>query len=251
MKHRIEKGLFLVLWTSISALFFGCYKDENKQLRSEVDSLKWVLESSQKVEFQLSEIDALLDSIDANRNVIRATVVEDPDYKGYANRLRDLSFHIRDTQLKIQELEKSSSKVRGLLVAVQNLQNEMAVQAEQFAALQQKGMHHIEEMDSMNRIVGHKDSLLNKKEEVIKIKSADIVAFETLLRENEEKMRREMSELYYAQAEALEIAADRTNFAPNKKKATLREAIELYKASLSLGKTEAQKKIEVLKKKIS
>ncbi len=251
MKNRSKKGVFVVVWISLPLLLFSCYKDENKQLRSEVDSLKWVLESSQKVEFQLDEIDAILDSIDANRNMMRARVVEDPEYKGYANRLRDLGFHIRDTQLKIQELEEASSKVRGLLAAVQNLQNEMALQAAQFAALKKKGLQHAEQMDSINSIVEHKDSLLHRNEEVIKIKNADIVAFEVLLRENEEKMRREMSELYYAQAEALEIAADRTNFAPKKKKETLKEAIELYRVSLSLGKTEAQEKIEVLEKKVS
>lgn len=246
------KGIGLVLWMGLfSVVLSSCHKDENVQLRKEVDSLKWVLESSQNVEFQLNEIDDLLDSIDANRKILRATVVQDPEYRGYANRLRDLNFHIRDTQLKIEELEQASSKVKELLIAVQTLQTELALQADQFSALQKKGKLHRGEMDSMKRVVTHRDSLLNTREEVIKIKEADIAALETLIRENEENVKREMSELYYAQAEALEIAADRTNFAPQRKKETLREAIELYKISLSLGKVEAQEKIEVLEKKLS
>ena len=42
----------------------------------------------------------------------------------------------------------------------------------------------------------------------------------------------------------------RTKLAPRKKKETLREAIELYKKALSLGKTEAQERITALESKI-
>jgi hypothetical protein len=51
-------------------------------------------------------------------------------------------------------------------------------------------------------------------------------------------------------AQAVEEAANRTKLAPKKKKDTLKEAIELYKKALSLGKTEAQDKITELEKKI-
>ena len=43
----------------------------------------------------------------------------------------------------------------------------------------------------------------------------------------------------------------RTKFAPKKKKETKREALELYKLSLSLGKTDAQSKIDELEKDLS
>ncbi len=58
------------------------------------------------------------------------------------------------------------------------------------------------------------------------------------------------ADLYFAQAQALETAADRTKFAPRKKKETMREALELYKLSLSLGKEEAQTRIEELEKSV-
>jgi len=48
----------------------------------------------------------------------------------------------------------------------------------------------------------------------------------------------------------VEEAANRTKLAPKKKKETYKEAIELYKKALSLGKTEAQAKIDALNKKI-
>ena len=65
-----------------------------------------------------------------------------------------------------------------------------------------------------------------------------------------EQHRVEKADLYFAQAAALETAADRTKFAPRKRRATRREAIELYKISLSLGKFEAQERITNLEKKV-
>jgi len=48
----------------------------------------------------------------------------------------------------------------------------------------------------------------------------------------------------------VEEAANRTKLAPRKKKETLREAVELYKKALSLGKSEAQDNITALEKKL-
>jgi hypothetical protein len=58
------------------------------------------------------------------------------------------------------------------------------------------------------------------------------------------------ADAYYARARAVEEAANRTKLAPNKKRETYKEALELYKRSLSLGKEEARKDIANLEKKI-
>ena len=56
------------------------------------------------------------------------------------------------------------------------------------------------------------------------------------------------AESYFKQAQALEEAADRTQFAPRKKKRTQQEALELYRKALELGKDEAQAKVQELEK---
>jgi hypothetical protein len=55
---------------------------------------------------------------------------------------------------------------------------------------------------------------------------------------------------YYARAQAVEETGNRTKLAAKKKKETYKEAIELYRKSLSLGKSEAQAKIDELEKKV-
>jgi hypothetical protein len=73
---------------------------------------------------------------------------------------------------------------------------------------------------------------------------------EKLLNETQSENKIAIANLYFAQAEALEKAANRTHFAPRKKKETRREALELYRLSLSMGNMKAQNKIDELEKKL-
>jgi len=67
----------------------------------------------------------------------------------------------------------------------------------------------------------------------------------------DDQNRIKVASLYFEQAQALETAADRTKFAPHKKKETRREALELYRLSYSLGNMNAEVKIKELEKKLS
>jgi hypothetical protein len=103
----------------------------------------------------------------------------------------------------------------------------------------------------MARAISAKDSTLLAKEEVIKVRETDISSLEMLMKDTNEQNKITTANLYFEQAKAMEKVADKTNFAPRKKKEALREALELYKISLSLGKEEAQKKIDALEKELS
>jgi hypothetical protein len=108
-----------------------------------------------------------------------------------------------------------------------------------------------EENRSLSVTVTQKDSILSSKDEVIKVKEGDIASLQGLVKDTNEDNKNKVANLYFAQAQALETAASRTKFAPRKKKETKREALELYKLSFSLGKQEAQAKIDKLEKEIS
>ena len=58
------------------------------------------------------------------------------------------------------------------------------------------------------------------------------------------------ADAFYTRAVAVEEAANRTKLAPRKKKQTLKEAVELYRKALSLGKNEAQAKITEIEKRL-
>jgi uncharacterized protein YoxC len=240
-----------IVCLGLTAALFSCDRKENAMLRAKVDSLNTALQTSQEVESQLKDVDALIDSIDLSRKVLRANVVEGTSYDNYASRLRDINQYIKDTQVKIAELEKTSKNVKGLSSSVRRLKADLELRSQELAALQLEVSKMRSENQSMAAAISKKDSTLLAKEDVIKVREADIVAFEASMRDTNEKNRIAMADLYYNQAKALEVVADRTNFAPRKKKQAMREAIELYKISLSLGKTEAQSRIDVLEKELS
>jgi hypothetical protein len=244
----INSGIVIL---TLTAALFGCDKKEKDRLQAKVDSLNTELQASQQVEAQMKDVDALIDSIDASRKVLRANVVEGTSYDNYSNRLKDVNQYIKDTQVKIAELEKTAKGARGMSSTIRRLKADLELRSQEVAALQMEVSKMRSENQSMAVAIARKDSTLLVKEDVIKVREADIVAFEASMRDTNEKNRIAMADLYYNQAKALEVVADRTNFAPRKKKQAMREAIELYKISLSLGKTEAQKRIDVLEKELS
>ena len=62
--------------------------------------------------------------------------------------------------------------------------------------------------------------------------------------------RQTEADAYFARAQAVEETANRTRFAPRKKKASRKQALELYKLAFQMGKEEAQPRILELEKKI-
>ena len=99
--------------------------------------------------------------------------------------------------------------------------------------------------------LNEKDSILWMKDQVIKVNEQDIASLEKFFNDTQVENKITVANLYYDQAKALETVAQRTQFAPRKKKAARQEALELYRLSLSLGKSEAQVRINELEKQLS
>ncbi|MBL7877123.1 MAG: hypothetical protein JNL53_15760, partial [Cyclobacteriaceae bacterium] len=104
------KKLFFV--GTIAATMMSC-GGEAEKLKSQVDSLKNELQTSQQFAQTLQEVTVLMDSIDANRNVLRVNMVEGTTYDNYTARMKDINNYVKDTQNKIEDLEKSLKKSKG------------------------------------------------------------------------------------------------------------------------------------------
>jgi uncharacterized protein (DUF3084 family) len=240
-----------ILTLSIAALLVSCDSKEKARLQYKVDSLNTELQASQQVASQMKEVDVLIDSIDASRRVLRANVVEGSSYGNYSERLKDINSYIKETQTKIAELEKKSKNAAGMSSSLRRLKADLELRQQEIAALQLEVSKMRAENENMAKAISSKDSTLLAKDEVIKVRETDISSLETLMKDTNEQNKITTANLYYEQAKAMEKVADRTNFAPRRKKEAMREALELYKISLSLGKTEAQKKIDALEKELS
>jgi hypothetical protein len=239
---------FIVGFAAVGMLW-GCGNEKReKELQSQVDSLKTELHASQETAQAMQEVGVLIDSIDANRQLLRTDMIEGTSYGDYKERLRGINEYVRETQNKIAELEKSAKNSRTYAGTIKRLKADLKARTEQIALLEQEVQKIRGENQTLSRTVSQRDSLISVNSETIKVREENILALEGKVTELNTQARNDQADAYFKQAQALEKAADRTHFAPRKKKETQKEAIELYKMALSLGKEEAERKIRELEK---
>jgi chromosome segregation ATPase len=240
-----------ILGLSVVGLLFSC-RDEKKEqaLQTQVDSLQTELHTSQETAKTLADVGVLIDSIDASRQLLRTDMVEGTSYTDYKARLRDISSYVRETQSKIAQLEKTAKNSRVFAGTIKRLKADLEARTKQMAALEQEVQRIRTENQSLSRNVSERDSLLNVHSETIKMKEESLAALESKVEQMNVDSKNSQADAYFKQAQALEKAANRTKFAPRKKKETKREALELYKMARSLGKPEAESKIQQLEKEV-
>ena len=242
----------LILAVPVVAMLWSCDKKERETLQAQNDSLRTELQASQQTAATLQEIGTLIDSIDASRQLLRTDVVEGTTYSDYKTRLQGINSHIKETQAKIATLEKSLKSTKGqYATTIKRLKADLELSTQQITALQGEVDKMRGENQQLAMTVNQRDSAITQNLETIKMKEQDVANLEAKVEEVNTASKASQADLYFAQAQALETAADRTKFAPKKKKETQREALELYKLSLSLGKQEAQAKIDELQKELS
>jgi uncharacterized protein (DUF3084 family) len=238
-----------ILGFAVMIMLWGCGNKEKEQaLQTQIDSLQTELQSSQETAQTLQEVGVLIDSIDANRQLLRTDMVEGTSYKNYRERLAGISSYIKETQSKIAELEKSAKQSRIYAGTIKRLKSDLEARTQQIAMLEQEVQKMRTENSSLSRTVSQRDSIISINTETIRMREENLAALESRVQEMNIQSKNDQANAYFAQALALEKAAQRTKFAPKKKKDTKREALELYKMALSLGKTEAQAKVEELEK---
>jgi len=246
--HKIIFGLVVI------ATINGCKIKENERLRVEVDSLRTELKTSIEVTQTLNEVGMLMDSIDLNRNLLNMHMVEGTSYTNYTQRLSDINEYIKQTVNKIASLEetvrKSKSNSSYYASTIKQLKADLQSRSLQLTALQQEVENVREENRQLAETVRTKDEELSQRTEVIQLNQESITSLEHRVDEITKQASSDQADAYYNQALALETAAQRTKFAPKKKKATQKEALELYKLAATLGKTEAEPKIAQLEKNI-
>lgn len=241
-----------ILGMVIMVALFSCDTKEKNALQQKVDSLNVQLNVSKQVEENMNEVGILLDSIDASRKSLQVRMIEGSSYADYVTRLRNINIYIQQTEAKLAALEKSTTKSsKASARSIRRFKADLEKQSKEIVDLQlQLALMRNENMMLWTK-VNQKDSLLSISDQVIKLKESDIASLEKLVNDTQAENKVTVANLYFAQAEALETAANRTHFAPRKKKETRLEALELYKLSLSLGNSDAQKRIDELEKKLS
>ncbi len=246
----VKRFLFVA---SFGAVMASCGGNSEK-LQSQVDSLKTELQTSQQFATTLQEVGVLMDSIDANRQLLRVNMVEGTTYDNYKSRMKDINNYVKDTQSKITDLEQALKKSKGnantYAATIKKLKADLELKNAEITKLQDLVASLGNENANLITTVGLQEAELADKESQITAKQQELALIEARVQEIMVQSKMSEGDSYFARGQAVEEAANRTKLAPKKKKETYKEAIELYKKALSLGKQEAQAKITALEKKI-
>jgi chromosome segregation ATPase len=247
------KPIYVIAFAVVTWSLSSCDLNEKKRMQASIDSLQTELTASKEVAKTLDQVGVLLDSIDESRHVLRTQMVEGTSYDNYLARLENVNDYIKNTYEKIAKLETALSKSKSAsatyLSSIKKLKAELEVQTAQVAALSQEVEKIKSENQQLTASIQQKDAELTDKLNLIQVKEQDIAALEKQVEDITRQSVVDHAEAYYREAMALETAAQRTKFAPRKKKKTEQEALEYYKMAASLGKTEAQDRIALLEKK--
>jgi predicted RNase H-like nuclease (RuvC/YqgF family) len=245
------KKLLIVLVIGISMM--ACDRGSEK-LQTQIDSLKAELETNQEFAQTLQEVGVMMDSIDANRQLLRVNMVEGTTYEDYSSRMKDINNYVKDTQRKIEDLEKSLKKSNGATNAyaatIKKLKGDLEAKNAEILELQAQVDRFRNENENLVTTVTLQSKEIDEQEAELQSKRQELALIESRIQELMVQSKMNEADQFYARAEAIELAANRTKLAPRKKKETFKEAIELYKKALSLGKAEAQAKITELEKRI-
>ncbi len=244
-----------IVWMLPAAIMLAaCDNTEKETMQRKIDSLNIELLRSQKMSESLAEVGTLLDSIDASRRLLRLDMVEGTSYDDYSARMRDLNNYVRQTESKIDALEQSLRNSSGastkLTRTIARLRADLQSKTQEISMLQEQVETYRNENKNLVSIVELQDAEILDKQAEIEAKTQELAFIEARVQELMIQSKISEADAYFTRAAAVEEAANRTRLAPRKKKETLREAIELYKKALSLGKNEAQAKIDELEERL-
>lgn len=238
-----------ILGLAVVGIAWGCNnKQKEAALQTEIDSLRTELQESQQTAEALQEVGVMIDSIDASRQLLRTDMVEGASYQDYRNRLASIQEYVRESQQKISELEKTAQRSRGYAGTIKRLRADLEQTTKMLTSLEDEVKNIRAENRSLSRNLSSRDSVITINEETLKQREENLASMESQMQELNVESKNFQAESYFKQAQALEEAADRTQFAPRKKKRTQQEALDLYKKALELGKDEAQAKVQELEK---
>ena len=245
------KNYFLLL-LMLAGILSGCDKEEKTKMQQQLDSLKNELETSQQLAKTLTEVGTLMDSIDANRQVLRMNMMEGTTFDNYTNRMEDLNKYVKDTEKKINDLEKTLKKSKAsnnyYAVLVNNLKAEIEKKNQEISMLEEMVSKYQTENENLIKVNEMQEAEIVDQEAQLTAKQQELALIEARIQELMIQSKVSDAEQFYARGMAVEEAANRIKLAPKKKKETLREALEFYKKSLSLGHEPAKVKVDQLEK---
>lgn len=237
---RILPAAFVLLILS------ACTNKEAETLRSENDSLKAELQVNAEVMSTLQEVGDMIDSIDKTRKSIKLEMVEGISEEDYAARLQSIHEHVKQSEEKIKTLEGNLKKLKTnesfYMDMIASLKDELELRLQEIYSLEKVN----KELEAKVKV---QESDLQESFIELEKKEQELAQQELEVEQLVNKLKLSESQTWYAKGLAMEESANRIKLAPNKKKATLREAVGYYRKAAELGNKDAMDRLKALQGK--
>ncbi|NLR90951.1 MULTISPECIES: hypothetical protein [Flammeovirga] len=257
MKSKINNTLklFLVL-AATSFTFSSCgVQEENDQLKAANAKLQEDLARAEAAAETLDEVGALIDSIDVSRNLLYIDMEKGISGKTYEEKIRAIDAYMKESEQRMEQMEaslaKSNAKNSAYANTIRKLRQQLDQKTQEIADLKERVEKLQSENKALIKTVDLQAKELSDQEVEIQKNNEEIALQKNRIQELMVQAKKTEADAYYAQAEALEEAANRTKLAPKKKKATYAEALELYKKSFEAGRKDAYEKVQELSEKVN
>jgi chromosome segregation ATPase len=254
MHQTIMKNQLAVL-VIVTSLMASCgLKQENETLVAKIDSLNTELAFQRQMSAVLENVGVLLDSIDNNRNALKVNMEMGTTYDDFNTRLSELNQYVKDSEKKIDEMEKSLAKSNSSNKTYSNsiarLKKQLEDKTAQIAQLEATVAEYKEKNEQLGTLVELQNTELEDKSLQIEAKRQELTMLETRITELLTQSKVSQADSYFLRAQAAEEAARRTQLAPKKKKESYKEALDLYQKAFDLGREDAKAKIEEISNRL-
>ena len=217
------------------------------KLEKESDSLRTLVLEKEKLVTDMRSATSWTDSIISNLDMNPAAAKNE-----LPARLQSANQAIKANKKRIDEMANAIHIAKqhheGYLAVVEALQGEVSDRVEESEVL----MDSIEYFAAVNielyENVSMQEDAMTGLYEQLQDRQLKLDALERRAHQLKEMTE---AEIYYVKGQQAEENGNRIRLAPQRKKETYREALELYKKSYSLGKSEASLKISFMEKVLS
>ncbi|MBB6459850.1 hypothetical protein [Flammeovirga kamogawensis] len=246
---------FFITTAMSTLLLTSCgMKEENEQLKQTNEKLQEDLARAEAAAQTLDEVGALIDSIDVSRNLLYIDMEKGISGKTYEEKIRAIDAYMKESENRMEQMEaslaKSNAKNSAYANTIRKLRQQLDQKTQEIDDLKGQVEKFRSENKALIKTVDLQAKELSDKEIQIQKKKEELALLDNRIQELMVQAKKTEADAFFAQAEALEEAANRTKLAPKKKKATLGEALELYKKSFEAGRKDAYDKVQELSEKL-
>jgi len=179
----------------------GCnMKEKETAWKQQVDSLQTELIMQSEAMRTLDEVGALIDSIDASRDLLRSNIVEGLPHDSYIARLEEINLYVGESKLKIDDLEKAVKKTNAsnanLRSLIAKMKTDLTQRGEEIALLTAEVERYRNENDQLNSTVSMQSAELSDKLEQLTAKQEEVAKLEGQVKEILAQANFDMAESY-------------------------------------------------------